>query len=106
MPTRKPGINATARLGFEVTSLYCLYAQARCAYALLSDSNPHYGDTRIDWNATMNDLTAVGLLLACLIATLGLVRVCDWLRPHAPAPRGEKATGNSGLSDLTKEAHQ
>lgn len=54
----------------------------------------------------MNDLTAVGLFFACLIATLGLVRVCEWLGPRAPALRGEQATGNSGSSALTKEARQ
>jgi hypothetical protein len=54
----------------------------------------------------MNDLTAVGLFFACLIATLGLVRVCEWLRPHVPALRGEQATGNSGSGALAKEARQ
>ncbi|MBY0310704.1 MAG: hypothetical protein K2W85_01400 [Phycisphaerales bacterium] len=58
----------------------------------------------------MNDLTAVGVFFACLIATLGLVRVCDWLRPptppqpHVPAPRGEQATGHSGSSAISKES--
>gem|GEM_PF-4854610 len=54
----------------------------------------------------MNDLTAVGLFFTCLIATLGFVRVCEWLRPHVPALRGEQATGNSGSGALTKEARQ
>jgi hypothetical protein len=54
----------------------------------------------------MNDLTAIGLFFACLIATFGLVRVCEWLRPQVPAPRGEQATDNSGSSALTKESRQ
>lgn len=51
----------------------------------------------------MNDLTAVGIFFACLIATLGLVRVCEWLRP--PTPR-EQASDRSGVGALTKEARQ
>lgn len=57
----------------------------------------------------MNDLTAVGLFFACLIATFGLVRVCEWLRPptpHVPALRVEQGTGDSGSSALTREARQ
>lgn len=87
-------------------SLCRLYAQGSRAYALLSDTGPHDGDTRSDWNAAMNDLIAVGLFFACLVATLGLVRVCEWLRPHVPAPRGEQASGNSGSIELIKEARQ
>ena len=48
----------------------------------------------------MNDLSAIGVFFACLIATLGLVRVCDWLRPH------EQARKDSGAGTLTKEARR
>jgi hypothetical protein len=106
VPSRKLGINALSSFTFEVTSLCRLYAQGSRAYALLSDTRPRGGDPRTDWNATMNDLTAVGLFFGCLVATLGLVRVCEWLRPHVPALRGDQATGNSGSSALTEEARQ
>jgi hypothetical protein len=89
-----------------MTSLCRLYAHGSRAYALLSDTPPHASDTRTDRNATMNDLTAIGLFFACLIATLGLVRVCEWLQPHLPAPRGEPAAVNSVSSALTEEARQ
>ncbi|MBL8761016.1 MAG: hypothetical protein JNL50_06895 [Phycisphaerae bacterium] len=29
----------------------------------------------------MNDLIPVALFVGCLLATLGLVRVCEWLQP-------------------------
>ncbi len=51
----------------------------------------------------MNDLTALGILFACLLSTLGLVRACDWLRP--PQPR-EQARNESGTSVLTKESRR
>ena len=54
----------------------------------------------------MNDLTAVGLFVACLIATLGLVQVCAWLQPQVPGLRGEQGAGHAGSSALTKEARQ
>jgi len=87
-------------------SICRLYAQGTIAYALLSDTRSHGGDTPCDWNATMNDLTAVGLFFACLIATIGLVRICEWLRPQVAAPRGEQDTGNSGSTAPTKEARR
>jgi hypothetical protein len=29
----------------------------------------------------MNDLIPIALFVGCLLATLGLVRVCEWLQP-------------------------
>lgn len=48
----------------------------------------------------MNDLTALGLFVACVLATFGLRRGCEWLQPRehprsAASPRG-----------VTKEARQ
>jgi len=30
----------------------------------------------------MNQLIAIGCVLGCVISTLGLIRVCEWLRPR------------------------
>lgn len=34
----------------------------------------------------MNDLIALSFFVGCLLATLGLVRLCEWLLPHAARP--------------------
>jgi hypothetical protein len=47
----------------------------------------------------MNDVTALGIFFACLLATLGLLRVCEALLPR-DKPRA------AGSSALTKEAGQ
>lgn len=51
----------------------------------------------------MNDLIPMAIFVGCLLATLGLVRVCEWLRPASspqhsvlgaasvPTPRREEA---------------
>ncbi len=51
----------------------------------------------------MNDLAAIGFFFACLIATLGLLRVCEWLRP--PKPR-EHARTEPGPNASSKEARR
>ena len=48
----------------------------------------------------MNDITAIGFFLACILATLGLLRVIEWLRPR------EQALGDSGARTLKQEARQ
>lgn len=37
----------------------------------------------------MNELIPILIFLACLLATLGLVRACERLRPVSPAPRSD-----------------
>ncbi|MDX2118292.1 MAG: hypothetical protein SFY96_08940 [Planctomycetota bacterium] len=39
----------------------------------------------------MNDLIPFALFVGCLLATFGLVRVCEWLRPISQTQRGEKS---------------
>lgn len=51
----------------------------------------------------MNDLAAIGFFFACLIATLGPLRLCEWLRP--PKPR-EHARTEPGPGALPKESRQ
>lgn len=46
----------------------------------------------------MNDLITLGIFFACLIVTIGLLRVCEWLRPR------EQTRGDSGPGAMTKEA--
>lgn len=33
----------------------------------------------------MNDLTSIGIFLACLFSTVGLLRLCEGLRPREQA---------------------
>lgn len=35
----------------------------------------------------MIDLVIVGIVLACLAATLALIRACEWLGPRGNQPR-------------------
>lgn len=42
----------------------------------------------------MNDLIALVIFLACLLATFGLVRVCEWLKPRESG-RAERASGTA-----------
>ncbi len=46
----------------------------------------------------MNDLAAISIFLGCFLATLGLVRVCEWLRPREQARPDRPAA-------LTQETH-
>lgn len=39
----------------------------------------------------MNDLTAILIFLACLLATFGLVRACSWLNPPQSPRAGQGA---------------
>lgn len=52
----------------------------------------------------MSDLAAIGIFFACLISTLVLVRVCDWLRPRTMATPNEPSTKQSSSSTLNTEA--
>jgi hypothetical protein len=38
----------------------------------------------------MNDLVAILLFAGSLLATFGLVQLCEWLVPTAPAERGAR----------------
>ncbi len=38
----------------------------------------------------MNDLILIAFFALCLIATFGLVRVCEWLRPVDQSQRHEQ----------------
>lgn len=51
----------------------------------------------------MNDLLPIAVFAGCLLATLGLARMCDWLRPIAPTPR---STGPREESPRHKETGQ
>lgn len=37
----------------------------------------------------MNDLIPIAFFVACLLATFGLVRACEWLRPLVQPQRPE-----------------
>ncbi len=39
----------------------------------------------------MNDLITIAIFVGCLLATFGLVRVCEWLQPISPMQRGEQS---------------
>lgn len=39
----------------------------------------------------MNDIVPIVLFVGCLLATFGLVHVCEWLRPISQMQRGEQA---------------
>jgi hypothetical protein len=43
----------------------------------------------------MNDLIPIAVFIGCLLATFGLVRVCEWLRPASSTQRSE-LSGASG----------
>lgn len=47
----------------------------------------------------MNDLLSIAFFVGCLLATFGLVRVCEWLRPVGPSQCGEQA----GLRDAVAQ---
>jgi hypothetical protein len=44
----------------------------------------------VTWKHAMNDLTAIGVFVACVIATCALARLCEWLRPAASEPTPSK----------------
>lgn len=37
----------------------------------------------------MNDLIPIAVFIGCLLATFGLIRVCDWLRPATSPQRSD-----------------
>lgn len=39
---------------------------------------------------SMNDLIPIAFFVGCLLATFGLVRVCEWLRPVGQSQRHEQ----------------
>ncbi|HLP84945.1 MAG TPA: hypothetical protein VK157_11400 [Phycisphaerales bacterium] len=39
----------------------------------------------------MNDLIPIAFFVGCLLATFGLMRMCEWLRPISQMQRGEQA---------------
>lgn len=81
-------------------SLCRVYAMGLFPYVPLRDGGTLRGDTRAAWNFTMNDLTAVGIFFCCVIGTLGLVRVCEWLKPR------DRARDDSGPGALKEGARQ
>jgi len=46
----------------------------------------------------MNDQIPLALLIGCLLATLGLIRVCEWLRPADQAQRAEQAGSRASMA--------
>lgn len=41
----------------------------------------------------MNDLSAIAVFVVCLLATFGLLRLCDWLSPGSgpkPTSKGDR----------------
>lgn len=53
----------------------------------------------------MNDLTAIGIFIACLIATLGLVRACEWLGPRAQREQAPAGPGSAAGRRPAGESH-
>lgn len=43
----------------------------------------------------MNDLTATLIFITCLAATVGLVKVCQWLQPRENARQSIQSTSTS-----------
>jgi hypothetical protein len=43
----------------------------------------------------MNDLIPIAIFTGCLLATFGLVRVCEWLKPTTSVHRSEADGGNA-----------
>lgn len=43
----------------------------------------------------MNDVIPIAIFIGCLFATFGLARVCEWLRPAAPAQRSAANAGST-----------
>lgn len=39
----------------------------------------------------MNDIIPIALFVGCLLATFGLVWLCEWLRPVGQSQRGKPA---------------
>ncbi len=48
----------------------------------------------------MDDITSLGIFIACFICTLGLVRACEWLKPH------ERARSAPATSAPAQESRQ
>lgn len=42
----------------------------------------------------MNDPILIAVFALCLLATFGLVRVCEWLRPAEPTRAGHDAASS------------
>lgn len=95
--------------GESRSSLRRVYAMACWLYAGLSDKGVLLADahgvnnvsrcseTSRNARTPMNDLLSIAFFLGCLIATLGLVRACEWLWPAAQH-RGHARAGE----DLTR----
>jgi hypothetical protein len=49
----------------------------------------------------MNDLIPIAVFVGCLLATFGLVRVCEWLRPATSAQRSR-----SGAASASSHQHE
>jgi hypothetical protein len=45
----------------------------------------------------MNDFIPIAVFLGCVIATLGLVRVCEWLRPASRTQHHESSGPRGAL---------
>jgi hypothetical protein len=48
----------------------------------------------------MNDLIPIAFFIGCLLATFGLVRVCEWLKPATSVQRSDPS-GPDGRRDGT-----
>ena len=46
----------------------------------------------------MNDLIPIAVFIGCLLATFGLVRVCEWLRPATIARRSEPSSASGSTT--------
>lgn len=43
----------------------------------------------------MPDLVPIAIFVGCLLATLGLVRACEWLRPRAGVSEADRAASRT-----------
>jgi hypothetical protein len=75
-------------------SLCRVYAGPGCLDAALSEPGRRGGDTREHREVFMNELIIIAVFALCLLATFGLVRVCEWLRPIEPTRAGHDATSS------------
>ncbi len=55
----------------------------------------------------MNDEAVVGIFVSCVLITVGLVRVCEWLRAQpvrkAVEPRGAASSGSDSAGSAKRE---
>jgi hypothetical protein len=61
-----------------------------------------FDDSTAAASESMNDLVPIALFIGCLLATFGLVRVCEWLRPASPAQRADVSGGPGAVSSATR----